>query len=798
MKMLKKSLRILVILLTVLVLAGFILTSWLRKSGLPDYDGSKDLAGLKEEVKVIRDERGVPHIYAANAHDLYFMTGYVTGQERLWQMYMIRHATQGRLSELFKRDMSDTDHFLRALNMTEKSREVLAKEDPLVLSFLQAYTDGVNAWVAESGKKLPAEFRVLGYKPEPWTLLDIANIIGFIGWDLASSNLSDEIRNYRLVKQLGAEKASELIPDWNLVDEVAFPGFELSGEETGKILSFAASMNKLEEMGIISLSGSNNWAVSSARSETGKPILSNDMHLGLNVPGYWMQVHQVIPGELNVTGVLIPGEPFIVAGHNEKIAWGMTNLMVDDIDLFVETVDSSGNNYLFNGEWLPLKIREEVIRITEDSSQTRVIKSSHRGPVISGMRGIDDAVITMRWSGFDYSDEVRGVYLLNKAGNWEDFREALRNFRSVSQNFIYADAEGNIGLNTGGGIPIRKGMGILPRSGETDEYDWTGYVPFELLPASYNPPDGFVSSANQRTVCTEYPYYITGGFAMPYRIMRIREMAGEKPVLGIEDFKRMVTDNHSAYAAMLTPVILKAAANITDPDEDEQQAVEALAEWDYSMDASLVAPTLFEFIRGELARNIMGDELAGLYGSSLGRQHDFYIYRMISEGPDQWVDNINTPEVETMDGVIALSIRDAVDTLTARYGKYGASWEWGRIHTVTLEHPLGTVKVLDKLLRLNSKTYGVGGSYHTVEPYSFDSDFKTNHGASERHIFNTADWDKSLTVIPTGTSGIPGSPFYLSQTDKYINNEFYSEPFTEVAVEAAKKHEMIFRPQAGK
>src|SRR5512133_414494 len=381
MKILKNSLRILLVLVTVLVLAVFVVALLLRRAGIPDYDGTRDLAGLTEEVKVIRDERGVPHIYAANAHDLYFMTGYVTAQERLWQMYMIRHATQGRLSELFKRDMADTDHFLRALNMTEKSGEVLAKEDPVVLSYLQAYTDGVNTWVAGRGNKLPVEFRVLGYKPEPWTLIDIANIIGVIGWDLASSNLSDEIRNYRLVKQLGAEKASELIPDWTLVDEVAFPGFELSEEESGKVLSFAASMNKLEEMGIISLSGSNNCAVSSARSETGKPILSNDMHLGLNVPGYWMQVHQVIPGELNVTGVLIPGEPFIVAGHNEKIAWGMTNLMIDDIDLFVETVDSSGSNYLFNGEWLPLKIREEVIRINEDTSQTRIIKSSHRGPV---------------------------------------------------------------------------------------------------------------------------------------------------------------------------------------------------------------------------------------------------------------------------------------------------------------------------------------------------------------------------------------------------------------------------------
>lgn len=285
---------------------------------------------------------------------------------------------------------------------------------------------------------------------------------------------------------------------------------------------------------------------------------------------------------------------------------------------------------------------------------------------------------------------------------------------------------------------------------------------------------------------------------MPYRIQRIRQMASEKEIMGIEDFKRMITDNHSAYAAMLTPVILKASALMTEPDDDEKAAIEELKGWDYSMDATLIAPALFEFIRIELARHIMKDELADLYGAALGRQHDFYIYKMVNEGPDGWVDNISTPEQETMEEVIAMSISSAVDTLAARYGTFGESWQWGRIHTLTLEHPLGSVKILDRLLRLNSETYAVGGSYHTVEPYSFRENFAVNHGASERHIFNTADWDKSLTVIPTGTSGIPGSPFYLSQTETYVNNGFYSEPFSDQAVEAARKYEMVFRPSQAK
>ncbi len=795
MKIVRISLVTLALIIAVVLLAGVIIVPMLRKSGMPTLNGEKVLSGLTADVSVIRDERGVPHIYAENEHDLYFVTGYVTAQERLWQMDMVRHATYGRLSELFNRDMFETDHFLRALGMPDKSRLVLEQEDPGILATLQAYADGVNAWMEECGNRLPPEFRILGYKPEPWTMTDITNIIGFIGWDLASSNLSNEINNYRLVMKLGEEKASQLIADWSLVDEVVFPDYRIDEKLMEESMRAIGSMGELEKLGIVTLSGSNNWAVSGSRSETGKPILSNDMHLGFNVPGFWMQVHQVIPGKLNVTGVMFPGEPYIVAGHNDRIAWGLTNLSVDDIDLFVETVDTTGGFYLYNGEWLPFREEEHILRMNADSAQRRVIRYTHHGPVISGMQNIDGVVLTMRWSGFDYSDEIKAVYQLNRASNWDEFRSALSHFRSISQNFAYADVDGNIGINTGGGIPVRKGTGLLPRRGDTDEYEWKGYVPFALLPSSYNPENGFVSSANQRTVDSSYPFFISGDFSMPYRIMRIREMAAAKEILGIDDFRRMITDNHSAYAALLTPVILSAAESMEEPDGATAAALDELRGWDYSMDAALIAPTLFEFIRREMARSILHDELDELYGASLGKQHDFYLYRMVMEGPDEWIDNINTPETETMEMIIAASIRAAVDTLTARYGAMGDSWRWGGIHTFTLEHPMGGVKILNRLLRLNSKSYGVGGSYHTVEPYSFRDDFTVHHGASERHIFNTADWDQSLTVIPTGTSGIPGSPFYLSQTDTYINNGFYKEPFTDAAVEAAGKYKMIFRAE---
>ncbi|HNX66105.1 MAG TPA: penicillin acylase family protein [Bacteroidales bacterium] len=793
MRIFRISLKILISTFVVLLLILFITVAVLRKSAVPVYNGEKKIAGLDAEARVIRDERGVPHIYSSNEHDLYLLTGYVSAQERLWQMDLIRHATRGRLSEIFGKDYVQTDLFMRSLNIHEKSKRLVASADPEILSAIQAYAEGVNIWIDERGKRLPMEFRILHYKPEPWTLEDIYDIIGYMGWDLATGNLSEELRCYRLAKKLGADKARDIMPDWNIVDEVVFPGFELNESEISRSMSFIASMDKLEELGIVSFSGSNNWAVSGQRSNTGNAILSNDMHLGFGTPGIWIQMHQVVKGGLNVTGVMIPGEPFIIGGHNEQIAWGTTNLGVDDIDLYVERTDSSGN-YLFNGQWLPLQSREEIIKVKGAVQDTFRIVSTHHGPIISEMKDIKDAPLAIRWSGFDDSDEMKAVYLLNRATCWDEFRHAISFFRSISQNFAYADIRGNIGMNTGGGIPLRKGGGVMPRSGVTDEYDWHGYVPFELLPSLFNPADGFVSSANQRTVNTDYPFFISGNFAMPYRIKRIRQMAAEKKILGIDDFKRMVTDNHSAYAEMLTPVILKAAEEADFTDSLTQEAVRVLKNWDYSMDVDRIAPTLFEFIHMAMAYNIFGDELGDLYGSRLGTKYDFYIYRCLTEGPDYWVDNINTEQKETFSDIIVKSISSAVDTLKKNYGDDLSEWKWGKIHHLRIVHPLGSKKLLNKLFALNSKQYEVGGSYHTVEVYGYDRSFNTVHGASERYIYNAADWDESYAVIPTGTSGNPGSPFYLSQTSTYINNGFYKDPFTEPAVASAKKYEIIYRP----
>jgi penicillin G amidase len=794
MKTIKYILLSLLSLVIIAIIVIVFVVSGINRSSRPVYKGELKISGLNNDVTVYRDSRGMPHIYAKDEHDLYFSVGYIMAQDRLWQMDLIRRATRGTLSEVLGIKLKETDKFLRCLQMTAKSKEIIKNEDKTTLAYMQSFADGVNAFIASAGKKLPPEFRILSYKPDPWQLEDICNIVGYMGWDLASENLSEDIFYRKLIEKLGSDKAVQLIPDYKAVSAYVFPGFALNDTLLKNAQLFISGMDTLKSLGIVSFSGSNNWAVSGKKTASGKPVLSNDMHLSFGSPGIWMQMHQVIPGRLNVTGVVIPGEPFVVAGHNEKIAWGETNLMVDDIDLFSEKINPANNNqYYYDGAWKDMVVKKEIIKIKGGKPDSIILRFTHRGPIISGLNNIDDASLSMRWSGYDYSDEIRSVCLLNRAENWNDFRSAISTFRSASQNFAYADAEGNIGLNTGGGIPVRKGNGALIRNGVTSEYDWKGYVPFEQLPSVYNPETGYVSSANNRTVDEKFPYYISSDFVIPYRINRIRQMLNEKEKFSIDDFKRMILDQHSDYAALLTPFILKLADRKKDLNPVELSALNTLSGWDYDMKADLSAPTIFEFFRISFINNLLSDELQDLYGQLPAIAKDYYIYRILKTGPDAWVDNINTVPVESLDDIILKSFKDCITKLSISYGDDEKKWRWGSIHKITIEHPLGSVKLIDRIFHFNSPAYEIGGSNHTVSPYSYGAGFKVNHGASERHIFNTADWDESYTVIPTGESGVPSSEFYLSQMKSYLGGEFYKDAFSEKAVKSAIKYTLLLK-----
>jgi len=790
--------RIGIALLALIVLAavvGMIIVHRVKKSGMPQYEGQLTIHGLNEPVKVIRDERGMPHIYAKNEHDLYYAVGYVEAQERLWQMDLVRRVTLGRLSEIFGKDYVNTDVFLRSLQMTKKSEMVRSHLSDSVLTATQSFVDGVNQFITDAGKNLPPEFKILGYQPEPWSIIHTLNIIGYMGWDLARDNLRGDLAIYRLFTKYGHQKALKLIPYFKYTDTPIYPDFKLSDSQLQAMNHFTDPIDQVENLGVSAFYGSNNWVVNGQRSETGKPLLSNDMHLGFGSPGIWMQMHQVIEGKLNVTGVVVPGQPYVIAGHNQNVAWGMTNLMVDDLDLFSETVDSVNQTYLLDGQWNPLRIEKEVIDIKGGGKKEVHIRYTHRGPIITDSDKVDSLNLSMKWSGYDLSDEISAVYKLDRAANWNEFCDALRGFRSVSQNFAYADVNGNIGLHTGGGIPIRDGYGFMIRRGDSSVYDWKGYVPFKELPFTFNPANGAVSSANDKTVTDDYPYYIATFFASPYRINRIRQMLAQKEKFSTTDFQRMVTDRHSNYAAQLVPVILPAAEKCTSQKPAYQQAYQLLKDWNFDMTPNDQASVIFEYFTENLKNKLWNTSDEKESEQVNKYVNNYLIQRLIIKHDSTFYNVLPDTGIEETDSILTATFKQTIDQLVNLYGSDLKQWRWGTIHQFVEEHPLGKVKLLDKLFHFNKGTYPVGGSWHTVSPYAYEKGFHIIHGASERHIFNTSNWDSSYTVIPTGISGVPASVFYCSQTQTYVNDGFYHDWFSETAVSQAAKYTLMLLPE---
>jgi len=796
MKTLKSILLALLLLIVLLFIGGFIFVRHISNRAVPDYNSGVTLQGLENQVDVFRDEFGVPHVYAQNELDLYRVVGYLMAQDRLWQMDLVRRFSTGRLSEIFGPVAIETDKLFRALRLTEKSEMVLAKTDPELIRHIEAFTDGINQYIAVNQKKLPFEFTVLGYKPDQWEIIHTFNLIGYMSWML-EQGWSSETLLLKIQKTVGDEKFNELFPDLSIQQSI-YPDFLLSNIPENK-LDIQAANEMIKDLGVQVFSGSNNWAVSGTKTVTGFPIVANDMHLQLDVaPGIWYQIHQVIPGKLNVTGVMLSGAPVVVCGHNDSIAWGMTNVTVDNVDFYAETINpADSNQYRFNGEWKDMKVVKEKITVKGGDTVTFFNQFTHRGPVVSGFHGVKDKVISARWIGNDYSNELRTIWLLNRANNWQDFKDAVSTFISISQNIVYGDRAGNIGLYCAAGIPIREGNPAFIFPGETSLYDWKGIVPFEQLPHSFNPPEGFVASANNKTVGADYPYYISDWFELPSRYNRIVEMINKTDKHNISSFRLMQTDQHSKWAEK----ILSAALPLVSEQNEllkGNQVFQSLKTWDFNYSVESTEATLFEIFYLEMKRAIFQDEMGeDLYKNFLTDDSfsKFGIDKIVSGKPYTWCDDIGTPAItEDFADIVEVSLVRAIETLDSLLGPDQMNWKWGQIHKVSFTHPLGSVNILKKIFNLERGPYSVGGSNHTVCPYSFQSSFpfKTITGASERHIFDCSDWDKSLTVIPTGESGIPASDFFCNQSDMYINMEYHQDPFSRESVERVAKYHAVF------
>ena len=795
MKTIKKILLISLILLILLFCIAYFFTRSIARKGLPDYNADIKLTDLFEPVTVCRDSLAIPHVYARNEHDLYMVTGYLLAEDRLWQMDLLRRVTLGRLSEIFGDDFIETDLLLRSLNFKEKSENIIAEGDSTVVSALEAFSEGVNQYINDYKENYPVEFTLLGYKPDPWTPVHSLNLIGYMAWDLKSGWA--ELLMEEIAGKVDTVHIKELLPDMTIQKTYVY-------RDKSDLLAAnrLTELNRLEKMGLDIFSGSNNWAVSGFKSTTGKPILANDMHLALNIPGIWYQIHQVVEGKLNVEGLLLPGEPLIVVGHNDSIAWGMTNTYVDNLDYYEEKINQADTNqYLFNGEWKDFIIHNEIIRSKGGKEVKCNYRTNHRGPIVSAFKGISDRVLTIHWVGNEKSNEMRSIYKVDRAKNWNDFKDAFTTFISISQNIVYADKQGNIGLYCCAGVPIRKRdnqWAVLP--GWTDEYDWKGMIPFEKLPYEYNPERGYVSSANNRTVDSTYPYHIGTWYDMPYRIDRIREMLEEKEIFSLEDFKSIQNDQHSKYTSLFLSTLLPLIGNRMDMDETEQSALQQLKNWDCNLGKESSEASISEFWAYQFLRSVYSDELGNelfkkfLAGTHFSRIAMFYL---LTHKQSVWIDNINTEQIENLEDIAAESYKNAMDSLRMQYGAKISDWKWGSIHQITLAHPIAKIKLLNILFRMNRGPYPVGGSFHTVSPYKYPyfEPQLVEHGSSHRSIYDLNDWEKCISVIPTGISGIPASPYYCNQTQMYVNGEYHSDYFTPERVKANVENRMVFIPR---
>lgn len=563
-------------LVIVLVTLGIVMfeNAYINRS-LPQTKGELSVPGLLAEVKVVRDENGVPHITAKNEHDLFFAQGFVQAQDRLFQMDLSRRQASGQLSEVIGEAAVKRDKFFRTLGLRRAAKASYDAYNEEAKKVLQAFANGVNAYIelAKQEGRLPIEFRLLGYEPKPWTPIDSLTIGKYMAFDLGGHWQGQAFR-YWALKNLPKEKAYDLFPSYpkdapTIVQ--AYKDVQLSVEK-----AFASAVIPRE------WNGSNNWVVSGKKTKSGKPLLANDPHLSLSTPSIWYQMHLQAP-TLNVSGVIFSGIPGIILGHNEHVAWGVTNTGPDVQDLYIEKRNPANKRqFLYNGKWEDARVVKEPIKVKGGKTIPYKVTITRHGPVISDFAYKDDNMaFSLCWTALDPSTELQAILEMNKATNWQQFEKALEHFHVPTQNFVFAAKDGTIAYKANGKIPVRKkGDGLLPVPGWTDEYEWIGFIPFDRLPRVVNPKEGFIATANNKVIGNHYPYHISHHWAQPYRYMRIAQVLESKNNLTIEDMKKLQMDQTNLWAKEFVPVLVQAVAG-KPLSKIERKALDELRNWDY-------------------------------------------------------------------------------------------------------------------------------------------------------------------------------------------------------------------------
>lgn len=781
--------RVLTVAIAVVLAAVAVAVIVLRRT-VPPLGGEAVLPGLSREVTVRFDRYGIPHISAATHLDAVRALGYLHARDRFFQMDVLRRAAQGRLAELLGAQAVQADRYLRSLDLAGAARRASASVSPESRAIAAAYAEGVNAWLAHARR--PVEYLVLRQRMEPWRVEDSWAIGRLEAFDLANSAV--EMSLARALADVGAARISELypvVPDGGAVilDSASgatwagrggapaggrsrertarerrsnlaagwLPSVRVKPEWPPPAAELATALLERSAM----RRASNSWVVSGAHTRTGKPMLANDPHLGLNSPSLWY-IATLVSGEDAVSGVTIPGLPIVVIGRNRRIAWALTNMEADDLDYVVERLSEDSSHVLTPEGWRPVAVESSTIRVAGGGSVPFVLRRTPHGPVVGAAPplGPDTAaaghlVLAMKWNGHLASDEIAAWTQVSRAHDWDSFLAGVGLVRAPEQNWLYADVDGNIGYTASGAIPVRRsGRGLLPTAGWNEEGRWERYLSFDELPRAFNPPSGRLVTANNRIIGPEYPHLITATWAQPYRAERIAMLLQSGVPLTVERMRAIQMDTLDIMATWARTLAARAAEGAGRAD-----LAALLRAWDGTMGADRVEPALFYLWFRALQRLTFEDEVPSGYaptGVFLG---------LLRAGSSPWFDDRRTAEVEDFASLSERAMREAVAEARGR--------RWGELHATLGRHPLGAVRPLNRLLRLNTGPLPRAGSLFTVNVAEFGMrpPFRNTHAPSMRFVADLSEAGAAWFVVTTGQSGHPSSPRYRDQTPLWLNGE---------------------------
>jgi len=794
---------------------------WFVYRPLPQTDGSVTVPGLTEEVTVERDTWGVPHIRAGSLEDLVEAQGYVMAQDRLWQMDLLRRVARGQLSEIFGPAALATDKRFRTLGFSRAAERDVAMMDPETRMVMESYARGVNRFIEQHRRRLPLEFSLLRYQPQEWRPADTLVISGYM-YQTLTDQWEEKIDRAKVTEHVGAERAKELysveaamdrfvIGDPNVSRDGSQPARanaddEKDDEETQSDGVLKAGRRPPSDLittessggtasvwwpsiqGVLEKAGaevghglgSNNWVVSGAHTATGKPLLANDTHLELSIPSIWYEVHLRAPG-WNVKGFTLPGAPLVVIGHNERIAWGFTNNGADVQDVYIETFNpTSPDEYKVKDAWTKAQFIEETIHVKGQQDVVFKLTATRHGPVV---RRDGNKAYALRWTATEPGGLTNTYYWLGKARNWDEFRNIMKRVCGPAQNAVYADVAGNIGYVMAARVPIRrKGHGEVPVPGDTDDYEWTGYIPFDQLPQALNPESGLIVTANARVVGPNYKPYLTDHWEEPYRTARIYDLLHDKHDLRPEDMLRVQTDTYSYPHAFLANQLTAAVKAAQPKDQRARHLIEGLKDWNGIADADSPEVSFLQATRSA-ALDLLLEPYLGADMGAYSWRSTALLQTILTNRPARWL----PPGYANFDELLVAAGDRAVKNLAmASKSERLEDWKWKRFNSLNIFHPIGHDGILKSLLSITNKPQS--GTSYSVRAAA------TGSGPAMRFVANPGNWDQSILLIPVGQSGQLGSAHYSDQFPTWYEGKPIFAPFTDGAEANVRKHSLTLKP----